>query len=82
MPPNRPTRRPFVQQLALLLTSWEATTFLIGEYSESELRGNPVFTVADGLFWLFQQVDRNSVARCSDLPPENSTIWSWSSLVT
>ena len=24
----------FVQQLALLLTSWEATTFLIGEYSE------------------------------------------------
>jgi len=53
----------FVQQLALLLTSWEATTFLIGEYSESELRDNPVFTVADGLFWLFQQVDRNSVVR-------------------
>ncbi|MDP9049727.1 MAG: AAA family ATPase, partial [Acidobacteriota bacterium] len=47
----------FVQQLALLLTSWEATTFLIGEYSESEVRDNPVFTVADGLFWLFQQVD-------------------------
>src|ERR1700678_1758752 len=53
----------FVQQLALLLTSWEATTFLIGEYSESEVRDNPVFTVADGLFWLFQQVDRNSVVR-------------------
>ena len=53
----------FVQQLALLLTSWEATTFLIGEYSESELRDNPVFTVADGLLWLFQQVDRNSVVR-------------------
>jgi circadian clock protein KaiC len=53
----------FVQQLALLLTSWEATTFLIGEYSESELRDNPVFTVSDGLFWLSQQVDRNSVVR-------------------
>src|SRR5450631_935343 len=53
----------FVQQLALLLTSWEATTFLIGEYSEPELRDNPVFTVADGLLWLFQQVDRNSVVR-------------------
>src|SRR5450755_4506514 len=53
----------FVQQLALLLTSWEATTFLIGEYSESEVRDNPVFTVADGLLWLFQQVDRNSVVR-------------------
>ncbi len=55
--------QPFVQQLALLLTSWETTTLLIGEYSELELRDNPVFTVADGFFWLFQQVDRNSVVR-------------------
>jgi circadian clock protein KaiC len=53
----------FVQELALLLTSWEATTFLIGEYSETELADNPVFTVADGLFWLYQQVERNSVVR-------------------
>ena len=53
----------FVQQLALLLTSWEATTFLIGEYSEAELMDNPVFTVCDGLFWLYQQVERNSVVR-------------------
>ncbi len=53
----------FVQQLGMLLTSWEATTFLIGEYTESELRDNPVFTVADGLFWLHQVVERNSVVR-------------------
>lgn len=53
----------FVQQLGMLLTSWEATTFLIGEYTESELRDNPVFTVADGLFWLYQVVERNSVVR-------------------
>jgi circadian clock protein KaiC len=53
----------FVQQLALLLTSCEATTFLIGEYGESELQDNPVFTVADGLFWLYQEVERNSVVR-------------------
>ena len=53
----------FVQNLGLLLTSWEATTFLIGEYAESELRDNPVFTVADGLFWLYQVVERNSVVR-------------------
>ncbi len=37
----------FVQQLGLLLTTWEATTFLIGEYVDSELRDNPVFTIAD-----------------------------------
>jgi len=53
----------FVQNLGLLLTSWEATTFLIGEYVESELRDNPVFTVADGLIWLYQTVERNSVVR-------------------
>ena len=53
----------FVQRLALLLTSWEATTFLIGEYSDNEMRDNPVLTVADGLFWLSQNVERNSVVR-------------------
>lgn len=53
----------FVQQLALHLTSWEATTFLIGEYVEAEVRENPVFTVADGLFWLSQVAERNSIVR-------------------
>ena len=53
----------FVQRLALQLTSWQATTFLIGEYVEQDIRDNPVFTVADGLFWLSQQVERNSIVR-------------------
>jgi circadian clock protein KaiC len=53
----------FVQRLALHLTSWQATTFLLGEYSEEEIQSNPVFTVADGLFWLFQSVERNSIVR-------------------
>jgi circadian clock protein KaiC len=53
----------FIQRLALHLTSWQATTFLIGEYVEAEIRDNPVFTVADGLFWLYQQVERNSIVR-------------------
>lgn len=53
----------FVQRLALHLTSWQATTFLIGEYIDSELRDNPVFTVADGLYWLYQSVERNSIVR-------------------
>ncbi|HTO03186.1 MAG TPA: ATPase domain-containing protein [Opitutus sp.] len=53
----------FTQRLAMLLTSYQATTFLIGEYTEGEMRDNPVFTVADGLFWLSQKVERNSVVR-------------------
>lgn len=53
----------FVQQLALHLTSWEATTFLLGEYVETEIQENPIFTVADGLLWLSQVTERNSVVR-------------------
>ena len=53
----------FVQQLAVRLTGWEATTFLVGEYHPSEAEHNPVFTVADGLFWLYQSIDRNSMVR-------------------
>ena len=53
----------FVQQLAVRLTGWEATTFLVGEYQPSESEQNPVFTVADGLLWLDQSLDRNSMVR-------------------
>jgi circadian clock protein KaiC len=52
----------FLQQLGLLLTSWQATTLLIGEYA-SEIDQNPVMTVADGLIWLRQSVHRNSMVR-------------------
>ena len=60
---NEGDLQAFVHRLALHLTSWQATTFLIGEYTEGELRDNPVFTVADGLVWLSQVVERNSVER-------------------
>ena len=53
----------FIQSLAQFLTSWEATTFLVGEYFPDEIRDNPVFTVADGLLWLSQLTERNSVVR-------------------
>jgi circadian clock protein KaiC len=52
----------FVQRLALHLTTWEVTSFLLGEYGEEEQR-NPIFTVADGILWLSQSTDRNSVVR-------------------
>ncbi len=52
----------FIQRLAVHLTSWEVTSFLLGEYAEEEQR-NPIFTVADGIFWLSQATDRNSVVR-------------------
>ena len=52
----------FIQRLAQQLTSWEITSFLIGEYAEHERR-HPVFTVADAIIWLSEDVDRNSAVR-------------------
>jgi len=53
----------FIQRLAQFLTSWEATTFLVGEYVQEEMKDNPIFTIADGLIWLWQVTERNSVVR-------------------
>jgi len=60
---NEGEMQSFIQRLAQFLTSWEATSFLVGEYVQEEMRDNPVFTVADGLIWLSQQAERNSVVR-------------------
>lgn len=53
----------FVQQLGMQMTSWQATTFLIGEYLLPEAETSPVFTVADGILWLSQNLHRNSMVR-------------------
>ena len=52
----------FIQQIGIQLSCWQATAFLIGEYSSGS---NPhsVFTVADGLLSLEQSVYRNSMVR-------------------
>src|ERR1035441_9029865 len=60
---NELEMQSFIQRLTQFLTSWEATTFLVGEYGEEEIRDNPLFTIADGLFWLWQVTERNSVVR-------------------
>jgi circadian clock protein KaiC len=60
---NAGALQQFVQQLALLMSSWEATTFLIGEYLLPELDLTPVFTVADGIVVLTQSLHRNAMVR-------------------
>jgi circadian clock protein KaiC len=52
----------FVQNLAQQLTTWEITSFLLGEYSDQADR-HPVFTVADSILWLTDEVERNSAVR-------------------
>lgn len=64
---NRPSPKvdleEFIQRLALQLTAWQATTFLIGDYRKNEMHDNPVFTITDGILSLSQRVERNSIVR-------------------
>ncbi len=53
----------FVQQLGVQLSTWQATTFLIGEYADSTQEENPIFTVADGVIHLCQDMDENARVR-------------------
>lgn len=59
---NNNNMQNFVQQLVMMMASWQATTFLLGEYF-TEVDSDPVFTMADGLIWLKQSVQRNSMVR-------------------
>jgi circadian clock protein KaiC len=53
----------FLHRLAQFLISWQATTFLVGEYVPDEVRDNSLFTMVDGIIWLSQITERNSVVR-------------------
>ncbi|NDP61044.1 ATPase domain-containing protein [Polaromonas sp.] len=53
----------FIQALGVQMTSWQATTFLIGEYLSQEESSSPVFTVADGIIWMLQDVHRDAMVR-------------------
>ena len=53
----------FVQELGTQMSSWQATTFLIGEYVDADTECNPIMTVADGLIVLKQSHDVNSALR-------------------
>lgn len=53
----------FIQRLAVHLTNWQATTFLVGEHLSESMQNSPLLTVSDGIIELSQNTDRNSVVR-------------------
>lgn len=55
--------RTFTHDLAQVAVVWNATSFVIGEYEESELRAGPEFTMADGIIWMGAEKVQNSVMR-------------------
>ena len=56
-------QQQFVQRLSMLMASQLTTTFLVGEYGASETQSSPIFTVVDGIVWLSQSMQHNSMVR-------------------
>lgn len=61
--PGQGELQSFVQRLGLHLTTRQATSFVVGEYRPEDRDNQPIFTVADGVLWLSQVADRNSIVR-------------------
>ncbi len=61
--------RRFGYDLAVSLAALTCTSFLVGEYTEAEILGDPIFAVADGIFYLtnskqgMQNVRRLNIAK-------------------
>jgi circadian clock protein KaiC len=53
----------FIQELGSRMATWQATTFLIGEYTQADVEANPIITVADGMIALSHDLDQDSVVR-------------------
>ena len=62
-PAGQMNEQTFFQRLALDLTCRQTTTFFIGEYASNKPRDYTLFTTADGILFLFQNVNRNSMVR-------------------
>jgi circadian clock protein KaiC len=45
--------RKFAGDLMTMLSTWEVTSFLVGEYSDQDIREQPEFAIADGIIYLY-----------------------------
>jgi circadian clock protein KaiC len=53
----------FIQELGSRMAMWQATTFLIGEYTQTDVEANPIITVADGMIALSHNLHEDVVVR-------------------
>ncbi|QJE01741.1 AAA family ATPase [Massilia forsythiae] len=53
----------FIQELGSRMATWQATTFLIGEYSQNDSEAHPIITVADGIVALTHNEYQETVVR-------------------
>ncbi len=55
MTEDSPRLREFAYRLAVRLTTWGATTLLVGEYTRETINEAPIFAIADGIVLLDQE---------------------------
>ncbi len=57
------TTLEFMQELAFVLTGWQATSFIVMEGRPGEITEVPIASIADGILYLGQEATRNSIVR-------------------
>lgn len=54
--PSTQEMRTFIYDLAIELSAMQATTLLVGEYTENDLATLPELAIADGIVWLYSEL--------------------------
>lgn len=65
--------RKFSYEIAINLMAWETTTLLLGEYSENDIKTNPLFSIADGLIQMDQREESGENQRFIRIPKMRGT---------
>ena len=60
---NRGDLRKFGYEIAVQLMAWEATVFLVGEYTAEDRETGPLFSIADGVIATSQRLDAGEQQR-------------------
>ncbi|WP_437872934.1 ATPase domain-containing protein [Sorangium sp. So ce363] len=55
--------RKFGYELAIHLMAWETTTFFLGEFGQSDIETNPLFSIVDGLIMINQRQESGEQRR-------------------
>lgn len=61
--PSSQEMRTFIYDLAIELSAMQATTLLVGEYTEEDIARLPEFAIADGIIWLYSELRNDQQLR-------------------
>ncbi|GAC1450835.1 MAG: hypothetical protein PVSMB4_10080 [Ktedonobacterales bacterium] len=61
--PSVQEMRTFIYDLAIELSAMQATTLLVGEYTEDDIAHLPELAIADGIFWLYSELRNDQQLR-------------------